>query len=145
MNSREIEKILKSDRNFIGCFAFDDLPDFPKKFPAKIIINTGSIKTKGDHWISMLLTSKECFYFDSFGLPIINHKILEYLRERYTTLAYSDVCIQDFASDMCGAFCIAFLKNVKDRKSYERFIESFSSYNMLENDNMMKNYLKTIK
>ena len=101
MNSREIEQLLNSDKNFMGCFAFDHLPKFPQKFPAKIIINTGSINTEGDHWISMIMTSKKCFYFDSFGLPVLNQDILNWLKEKYNALIYSNICLQNFDSIMC--------------------------------------------
>ena len=142
MNSREIEQILQSEKNFIGCFAYDDLPDFPVMGSVKVIINTGSINTKGDHWIAMIMTSRECLYFDSFGLPILNQEIMKWLEDKYESLIYSNICIQHFSSNLCGAFCIAFLENVKNKRSFKKFINSFSHINILENDEKMKTYLK---
>ena len=142
MNSREIEKFLKSEKDFMGCFAYDNLPKFPNEFPAKIVINTGSIKTEGDHWISIIMKSKKCFYFDSFGLPVLNKEILYWLKEKYNTLTYSNICIQNFDSSMCGAFCIAFLEKVQDRKSFQNFLNSFSHITLIENDSIIEDYLK---
>lgn len=142
MNSREIEQLLKYDKNFMGCFAYDNLPRFPQKFPAKIIINTGSVKTEGDHWISMIMTLKKCFYFDSFGLPVLNQDILNWLKEKYSGLIYSNICIQNYDSIMCGAFCIAFLEYVDSKKSYYEFLNSFSHVNIVENDHVMRVYLR---
>ena len=143
MNSREIEKILHSEKSFMGCFAFDNLPKFPKLFPAKIIINTGSVNSEGDHWISMIMTSKICLYFDSFGLPVLNQEILNWLERKYNRLTYSDICIQNFDSHMCGAFCIAFLENVHDKKTFKRYLNSFSHINLKKNDITMEDYLRS--
>ena len=142
MNSREIEELLKFEKNFIGCFAYDDLPKFPKKYPAKLIINTGSVSTNGDHWIALTMNTKECLYFDSFGLPVINQEIMKWLRGKYGSLIYSNICIQHFSSDLCGAFCIAFLENVESKTTYERFINSFYHTDIFRNDKVMKNYLR---
>ena len=142
MNSREIEELLKFEKNFIGCFAYDDLPKFPKKYPAKLIINTGSVSTNGDHWIALTMNTKECLYFDSFGLPVINQEIMKWLQGKYESLIYSNICIQHFSSDLCGAFCIAFLENVINSRSYERFINSFYHVEISLNDKILKSYLR---
>ena len=142
MNSREIEQLLKFEKNFIGCFAYDNLPQFPKKYPVKLIVNTGSVTTNGDHWIALTMNSNECLYFDSFGLPVLNHEIMKWLEEKYESLIYSNICIQHFSSDMCGAFCIAFLENVNSKRSYDRFINSFYHADIFKNDKIMKNYLR---
>ena len=96
MNSREIEKFLLSENNFIGCFAYNNLPHFPKNSQVKVIINTGSVNTEGDHWVAMIITNKECFYFDSFGLPVLNQEIMKWLPKKYKSLIYSNICIQHF-------------------------------------------------
>ena len=72
--SKQIEDYLESDGNFLGCFPHDKLPPFPSIFPKSIIIITDS--GRGENWIAMILTKKKCFYFDSFGVPIINTNIL---------------------------------------------------------------------
>ena len=64
MYKSEIEKKLKKDKQFIGCFPYDSLPNFPQDLPAKLIINTGASTTVGEHWIALLMNPKKCFYFD---------------------------------------------------------------------------------
>lgn len=133
---------MRKDKSFIGCFAFDNLPAFPSKFPAKFVINTGSVKTEGEHWVALLMNSKECLYFDSFGVPIMDLEIMKYIKDKYSSVVFSEVCIQYFKSKMCGQFCILFLRKVKNRKSFAKFINSFSHDNLLLNDKKLKMYLK---
>ena len=44
-SSIEIENYLKDQKGFLGCFASDDLPTFPKLLPASLIINTHKKKS----------------------------------------------------------------------------------------------------
>ena len=134
MLSSEISKKFKRDETFLGCFPFDKLPEFPEKLPAKLIINTGASSTDGEHWVALLLKPKSCFYFDSFGVPIMNIEIKNFLGKKYKEVTYSDVCIQSFKSKMCGKFCISFLKMVKNRKTYISFLETFCDVDLSFND-----------
>ena len=77
--SNQIEDYLKSDGNFLGCFPHDKLSPFPSIFPKSIIINTDS--GRAEHCIAMILTKKNLLYFDSFGVPIINTNILNYVKQ----------------------------------------------------------------
>ena len=83
--SKQIEDYLKKHPNFLGCFPHDKLPPFPSI--GSIIINTDS--GSGEHWVAMILTKKKCFYFDSFGVPVINTNILNYVKQ-YKKVTYSN-------------------------------------------------------
>ena len=121
MWSTEIEHNLKHDKYFMGCFASDLLPSFPNSFPKTLIINTKPSNMKGEHWVALVLKKKKCFYFDSFGVPILNDDILQFLQDYYK-VTYSDVCIQSVNSEKCGKFCIAFVKTVRSKQSYSEFL-----------------------
>ena len=138
MQSSEIRQKFMKDKAFIGCFPFDKLPAFPEKLPAKLIINTGASSTDGEHWVALLLKPKSCFYFDSFGVPILNHEIHKFLQKKYKKVTFSALCIQDYRSDKCGEFCIIFLKNVSSKKTYLLFLKRFSDANLLLNDKLLK-------
>ena len=138
MQSSEIIKRLLEDQSFIGCFPFDKLPTLPEKLPAKLIINTGASTTEGEHWVALLLKPKSCFYFDSFGIPIINHEIRVFLKKKYKKVIFSSLCIQDYRSNKCGEFCIYFLKNVSNKKTYQLFLKRFCDTNLLINDEILK-------
>ena len=131
MLSSEINRRLFKDKTFMGCFPFDNLPAFPEHLPAKLIVNTGASSTNGEHWVALLLNPKSCFYFDSFGVPILNHEIHKFLQKKYKKVTFSALCIQDYRSDKCGEFCIIFLKNVSSKKTYLLFLKRFSDANLL--------------
>ena len=138
MQSSEIRQKFMKDKTFIGCFPFDKLPAFPEKLPAKLIINTGASSTEGEHWVALLLKPKSCFYFDSFGIPILNHEIHKFLKKKYKKVTFSTLCVQDYRSNKCGEFCIIFLKNVSSKKTYLLFLKRFSDINLLINDKLLE-------
>ena len=144
MWSMDIEQVISTideRKQFLGCFPLDQLPDFPTQFPKSCIINTQTSTKVGEHWIALILTKKHCFYFDSFGLPIINQRIIEYLDSHYTIVRYSDVCIQHIESDKCGEFCIVFVTQVNSKITYEKFISQFNLEDVRENDNIIENWV----
>ena len=138
MQSSEIRQKFMKDKTFIGCFPFDKLPAFPEKLPAKLVINTGASSTEGEHWVALLLKPKSCFYFDSFGIPILNHEIHKFLQKKYKKVTFSTLCVQDYRSNKCGEFCIIFLKNVSSKKTYLLFLKRFSDMNLLINDKLLE-------
>ena len=138
MDSNEIEDILSCDKHFMGCYAYNQLPSIQSPFPKSLIINTAHSDTTGEHWVALVLQKKKCFYFDSYGLPVINQDILHFLH-KYKKVTYTDVCIQTTFSDYCGKFCIAFIKNVDSRHSYDRFIDQFDCVNLYKNDSIVEN------
>ena len=140
-SSIEIEKYLKDQKGFLGCFASDDLPTFPKLLPASLIINTHKKSQPGEHWLALVLTKRKCFYFDSFGAPILEETIVIYLQQKYKKVTVNNECIQHFTSASCGLFCIAFIKNVNSKISFEKFISKFSLFDLLKNDNIVLNLL----
>jgi hypothetical protein len=133
MDSDEIEDILSGNKTFLGCYASNQLPSFPSSFPKSLIINTATSEHRGEHWVALVLYKKRCYYFDSFGLPIINENILRFLN-KYKKVTYSDVCIQNTFSEYCGKFCIAFIKYVYSKHSYNQFIDNFDFINLYKND-----------
>ena len=89
--------------------------------------------------MAMVLTKGECFYFDSFGLPIINRNMSNYVsRKKYETVTYSSQCIQDVLSTNCGLFCIAFVMYVKNREDYLSFLSIFKEEDLKRNDSVVK-------
>jgi len=138
MNNYEIENILIYNKNFLGCYASDQIDILPKTLPKSLIINTANSDTDGEHWVALVLQKKRCFYFDSFGLPIMNKNILHFL-QKYKKVMYSDICIQDINSVKCGKFCIGFIKYVNSKKSYNDFISKFDFVKLYKNDEIVEN------
>ena len=140
-SSNAIESFFKS-KDFLGCYPLNRLPPFPKKLPKSMIINTHTSNKTGEHWLALVLTKQKCLYFDSFGWSIIEGNILRYLKPYYKTITYSDMCIQDSFSDKCEEFCIAFIHNVKNLPSYNRFLSKVDSNYLKNNDKMVVCLLK---
>lgn len=141
MNIEQVISTIDKRVHFLGCFPLDQLPDFPTQFPISCIVNTQTSTKVGEHWVALILTKKHCFYFDSFGLPIVNQNILQYLNPYYDIVRYSDVCIQHIGSDKCGEFCIVFVTQVESKKTYEKFISQFHTIDVKENDNIIEDWV----
>ena len=140
-SSLYIESYLAEEKHFLGCFPKDKLPTFPKQFPKSLIINTDDSSKPGEHWVALVLYRRKCFYFDSFGLPIVDQCIIKFLK-RYQKVTYSSTCIQDVTSNQCGQFCIAFIHNVNSKISYSKFVNMFNVVNLKYNDNIVNDSLK---
>ena len=138
MNAYDIENILFYNKNFMGCFACNQLPPLPTTFPRSLIINTAPYNTEGEHWVALVLQKNRCYYFDSFGLPVHNKNIIHFLY-KYKKVTYTDVCIQHIHSEKCGQFCIAFIKHVHSKSSYNDFISQFDFVKLYKNDEIVEN------
>ena len=134
MLSNEIKKFLAKEKHFMGCYPCDKLPTFPKKLPRSLIVNTDSVQRPGDHWVALVFTEKECFYFDSFGVGILEIDIWRYVQNKYTSFIHSVVEIQSIKSKKCAEFCIGFVLYVKSIKSYENYIKKFHFEKPMLND-----------
>ncbi len=106
------------------------------------IINLDVSKNDGTHWTACFCHPLKSFYFDSYGFippSELEHKIKPYM--------YNDKDIQDWHSEACGWFCIAFIKFLHDKNdketAYKEFLKLFSS-NTKENDKKLKEYLKEV-
>ena len=141
MWSFDIEHRLSSDPTFIGCYPHDTLPKLRKRQICSVIINTGDSGTLGKHWVAVKMTKDNCFYFDSFGLGIVNENIMTFV-SNYKKAIYSDICIQDIRSKKFGEFCIAFLENVNSTDHYDSFINIFSDCDLYMNDFIVNDIMK---
>ena len=142
MWSTEIEDILVTSGNFIGCFPLDRLPSLQQRKTASLIVNTDISMGSGNHWLALVLLEDECFYFDSFGLPILEEALIKYLEPYYSKVTYSNVCIQHVESNKCGEFSILFVKHVHSKSSYEKFLSQFDHFNIKRNDVIITSLLR---
>ena len=140
-SSYEIEYFFKDNPHFIGCFASDNLPKNKLKLPCSLIINTDPQTKKGDHWLGVKLTQNKGYYFDSFGLGIVNQNIINFFKQYYTKVTVNNECIQHHSSEKCGLYCIAFINNVNSRISYEQFISQFDLVHLMNNDKIVLSLL----
>ena len=143
MDTNDIYRLLVNEKNFIGVFALDKLPKREINTPASLIINTDVSSKKGEHWVALVLGKNQAYYFDSFGLQIIDKQILSFLsKQKLRKVIYSTKCIQSITSDKCGLFCSLFIKTVKSKKKYENFLDMFFEKQLVLNDHLIVEYLK---
>ena len=138
-----IEYVLQNVKHFLGCFPFDRLPPFPTSLPKSMIINTHASNERGEHWVALVCTETQCYYFDSFGLPI-QPNILTYLQPFYNSITRSDRQIQDITSNFCGAYSVSFVLHVKDDVSFNNFHTHYNSNYLLQNDDILKHDFNNI-
>ena len=145
MLSTHIAKFLQNDESFMGCYPKDKLPKrFPNILPKTIIINTGLSSTHGDHWVALRLLKTCCFYFDSFGVEIVDQEILSFIKRKYQNYTFNNKCIQYYDSEKCGKFCIAFIRMVKNKTDFKSFVNNFDFHNLKNNDKLIVKILKKL-
>jgi hypothetical protein len=121
LTDKEIDTLAKhyNIKNYHGCFIDDKLPT--RLSNGFYIINLNG----HSHWTCLLKDGKNYFYFDSYGFPAS-----EEVEEQIGEYIYSTNQFQNINSSSCGFFCVAFMKNMdnrRDKKSaYEDFLKLFS-------------------
>jgi hypothetical protein len=105
------------------------------------VINLDTSDQEGTHWTVCYAHPLKSYYFDSYGFvpPLeLEQKIKPYI--------YNDKDVQDWNSEACGWYCIAFIKFLYDKLdkeiAYKEFLKLFSK-NTKENDKILKEYLET--
>ena len=103
------------------------------------IINLDNSNGNGTHWTSLFYHPLNSYYFDSYGFvpPLeVEKKIRPYI--------YNDADIQDFNSEACGYYALAFIKFLYDKSNkevaFKEFLRLFKN-NTKENDDILKKYL----
>lgn len=103
------------------------------------IINLDNSNGNGTHWTSLYFHPLNSCYFDSYGFvpPLeVEQKIKPYI--------YNDADIQDFNSEACGYYALAFIKFLNDKTNkeiaFKEFLKLFKN-NTKENDDILKKYL----
>lgn len=106
------------------------------------VVNLDTSDNEGTHWTVVYSFPLKSVYFDSFGfVPPLE------LEEKIKPYVYNDKDIQDWNSDACGWYAIAFIKFLHDKIdkeiAFKEFLRLFKS-NTKENDKVLKEYLKDI-
>ena len=103
------------------------------------IINLDTSKGNGSHWTCLYYHPLKSYYFDSFGFipPVeVEDVIIPY--------THNNKDIQDYNSDACGYYCIAFIKFLNDKQNkelgFKEFVRLFSN-KTTQNDNILQEYL----
>ena len=146
MNTVEINNYLCVVKGYGGCYPCDKIPHVQTgQKPVFFVVNTDLSNNKGEHWVGLALYKKECLFYDSFGIKIVNKHILDYLRKmKYKFYTYSDLCVQPIYSDKCGYYVIAFILCLSFEHNYSNFIEMINEDHVDKNDELCINYINYI-
>lgn len=142
LSSIDIQSYLLHHKSFMGCFPCNRLPPFPSQLPKSLIVNSDNIQDSGDHWVGLILTPKKCFYFDSFGVGILENNINKFIERKYKTYIHSIKEIQAIESEKCGEFCMGFVLQVKNVKTYKKFLTQFNHRRLKKNDEKIRHFLR---
>ena len=140
LSTLDIDRKLETS-NFLGAFAFDELPprqdnDF------SVIVNTESSTEAGEHWIAIIFKKKKFYFIDSYGRSPVNalftkdfkNKIKDYFKDYH--YKYNPRMLQDIFSNMCGYYSIYFIREMEN-KSLKQALSIFNS-NLKNNDALVK-------
>jgi hypothetical protein len=123
----------KEALDLIGVFSKNLMPE--KRVCGSYIINLQDFEDGGGtHWVACkIFPNKQAVYFDAFGMPM-PLDVNQFLNP-FTPVGHSNRHIQDVKSEMCGFFCLAFIKyfnnfNYKKNdvfEAYDDFLNAFSN------------------
>ena len=74
------------------------------------IVNLENHNQGGSHWVSLLLTPKNCLYCDSFGMPT-PEKIYNYLEKRYKKVDFNRKEFKTWIQPYVDTFALSFLNS----------------------------------
>ena len=115
---------------FVGVFAIDN---FPKIKPLSgVVVNLQKANEQGSHWIALYcgeLGTVELFEPLGFEYyPTQLQSLINQLHLQFKQILCNTISIQPKNSEMCGGYCIEFLKKRFSNISYGDVIQSFISY-----------------
>ena len=80
-------------------------------------------KSKGTHWVSLIIDINFVLYLDCFGIEYIPQEVLNEIKDK--SLTHSIFRIQNNKSIMYGFYCIVFMEYMLVGKALLDYINSF--------------------
>lgn len=115
MNSKQLRCIIQCDsllaKTVDDVLAIDQLPNIVPSKPIGYIVNISRINEVGMHWVAMYFENNSGEFFDSFGNPpeTYGSTFVNFLVKNCSHYNFNRKQLQDFSSDICGAYCIFYL------------------------------------
>lgn len=103
----DLEKLMKGEKDFHGCFSKDEIPSPLKK--GGYIINMDNHEGNGTHWCGLYVFSPEvALWQDPFGIlpPMSVVRSVQHFKEAY----YSEFILEKLTGSDCGEISVQFLK-----------------------------------
>ena len=134
----EIQKYYQNQPRFNGVYCRNNLPKIIKD--GAYVINLDEYADVGTHWIALLCSRSEFFYFDSFGVEQVLEEIKEFIGNK--NIITNIFRVEANNSMMCRYFCMGFIDFMLAGKKLTGFTNSFSPYDFNKNDDIILSYFK---
>ena len=145
MNSLEILRFLSSiPSHTVGVFPADKIPRVWTK-PVAFVFNTQDNSLPGQHWVAVYVDRNgQGIFFDSYGLPpyVINH--IRRMRKNCKQFVWNTTALQSESSNVCGQFCIMFLRYMSRGLKMRDFLNKFTT-DLKLNDRIAAHYVNRLK
>ena len=132
MNEQELNQLLKSEKNYLGSFAADELNQVKiRDSPSLLIVNYDNRSDTGSHWIGVAIFLKHVYICDSLGGIAPTRNLSQgwinflYLLSRSRNLTLTTQ-LQPIDSSLCGLYAVTFVKEMASG-SFEDFLRLFTT------------------
>lgn len=141
-----IHKVLRGRvKDYIGVFSSNNIPA-TRRQKILFICNLSRYNEPGTHFVGVMIDKrkKKAEYFDTYGLPCINHDILLYLDKYVNRVQYIKNQIQHLNSNYCGVHCMAYILSKKINMSMKQFIKIYKNNNLHRNDDISLQFISSV-
>ena len=148
MNTIQINKSFLKNKKFKGVFPCDCLPSADFILPYALVVNTDPSSKPGTHWVALYVDKdNHAEFFDSFGRPLLNRFIVDFVDDNCSSACWSTSCIQSEFSIKCGQFALGFIKARLQGVSAADFISLFTTEHddLLDNDRVIEKFNQRCK
>jgi len=142
----DIRKFLcGNSTTFQGIFACNELPPkLENKKDFSIVVNLSPIEQNGTHWIAIIAKHNLIMYMDSFGLPIFNNYILQFIKNCKRKVVYNKQRIQSYQSVYCGYYTILFIMYYE--KLHHFYLNFYhNEHDLILNDKLCIKYIQQLR
>jgi hypothetical protein len=135
MNTIQIsEDLTKQVKYFQEVYPIDLLPSTIIK-PSMIFTSLDKHYMPGSHWVTVCFSnSTYAEYFDSYGLPNIQTKIMAYLHCHSISWTFKGHRLQGSTSNVCGHYCCIYAQHKAKGLSMTSVVNMFSPARYTCND-----------
>ena len=119
----------------IGVFPADRLPKGLSNYPCGFIANTDDSARPGQHWVAFYLSNPgRMEFFDSYGRDpeFYGSNFMKWINGR--TVNFNTRRIQGDYSNVCGLYCLFYLRQRLLGRSMDAIVGSFSFAELSYND-----------
>ena len=139
MNEQELNNLLKAVPNYQGSFAVDELDQVKLVHPTFLVVNLDERNSEGTHWIGLAVYMNTVYMCDTLGGALPDNRLpREWIRFLKLILLQRNLVVtKQLSKQLCGLFCVTFIKIMSETHNFYDFISLFSS-DFSTNDTVVK-------